>query len=311
LVKFGRSVNSARGRHLWRTAGVSLLVLAGVAGVFVFAGRRNRETRALNELSRLWKTGDSMEAYRISSEELEKKPMDFILLTIHGFSAFDLGVSRINAKDTLFYIDACIWSLRKALLTQEGSNDGRVSYVLGKAYYYKGESYADEAVEYLEKSRGKGYTASDIPEYLGLSYAAIGDYEKSVSAFTLALETKKDEALADDLLIALSRSCMELGRDDEAENYLKKCLEGTRDINSVAASRLMLGEIYEKRNEAREAEKQYTDILKEGGDMPEVHQHLGELYSKEGNMAKARYEWRAALRLDPSYLPAIEKLEVR
>jgi tetratricopeptide (TPR) repeat protein len=149
---------------------------------------RNRAGGERQELLRLWEAGAFDQAFSASTGALADRPMDYFLLTIRGFSAYQMGISQINSFDILKCIDECIWSLRKALLLKNAVNDGRVYYVLGKAYYYKGENYADLVIKYLEKARSLSYKAPDIPEYLGLAYAVAGDYRSSVAAFSEALQ---------------------------------------------------------------------------------------------------------------------------
>jgi tetratricopeptide (TPR) repeat protein len=285
-------------------AGLLIFVLT-----FSYLSNKNRQTKVQNDLARLFKSGDAVNAYESAVGVLENSPMDFAALIVRGFSAFEIALGQINTVDQLKYIDDCIFSLRKALLTKDGKNDGRVFYVLGKAYYYRGDSYADECVTYLEKAEEANFSADDIPEYLGLSYAALGDYEKSVDAFLRALKnTEGGDKLNDDIYIALSRSYVRQKNYSQAESYLSKCLSQTRDIESVINARLLLGEILEARNEWARAETEYKAILKEGGETARVHHRLGELYYLQGNVAGARFEWRTALRLDSSYLPAMERL---
>ncbi|MDR0555010.1 MAG: tetratricopeptide repeat protein [Treponema sp.] len=259
--------------------------------------------------------------------------MDYFLLVLNGFSAYQLAVAQINNSDTQIYIDECIWSLRKALLCKEGSQgDSRIYYVLGKAYYYKGASYADLSVTYLEAARRGGYEAQDIPEYLGLAYASVHDYRNSVAAFSLALDAGAEsgaelvpaadssnpleiistrntsytegELPSDLLLLSIARSYTALDEYDAARAYLVRCLEISKDSNTRVATRLLLGEILAKAGNSSAAESQYLTILEENGDYADAHYQLGELYAAEGDKYKARAELRRALRVNPAHGPA-------
>jgi hypothetical protein len=122
-----------RRRTIYFTVAAVLVVLiTGTAAVF-FIGIKNQISSEREELLRLWDDGSYDMAYTLSREKLVSKSMDFFLLTMHGFSAYQLAVAQINDYDTRSYIDECIWSLRKALLCKEGPEDLRISYVLGKA----------------------------------------------------------------------------------------------------------------------------------------------------------------------------------
>jgi tetratricopeptide (TPR) repeat protein len=296
-----------------------------------FIGWRSRLKNEKRELSLLWEDGAYNEAFEISRRGLETDPMDYFLLTVHGFSSYQLAVAQINNFDTLRYIDECIWSLRKALLTRNKVRDGGLYYVLGKAYYYKGPTYADLSVRFLEEARREAYKAGDIPEYLGLAYAAIRDFRSSVAAFTLALApsestptelTPKEPVPADTdpagergtpsdlLLLSIARSYIALGERDTAKAYLVRCIETSRDSASVIAARLLLGGIFTETGGPLEAEGQYLAVLEMDEENAEAHYQLGELYLSGGDPTRARAEWRRAVRIDPTHGPARIRLNM-
>ena len=239
---------------------------------------------------------------------LRDNPMDFFLLTINGFSAYQLGIAQINNFDTLFYINECIWSLRKALLLREGASDGRIFYVLGKAYYNKGAGFADLAVSYLEKARASRYWAEDIPEYLGLAYAAIGDFRNSVAVFAEALASGHEHS--DILLLSIARSYIALEENEQARAYLMRCLDISRDSQTIAAARLLHGNTLVKLGNYAGAENEYLKVIEEGGENAEAHYQLGELYALAGDPTRARAEWRRAIRIDPAHGPSRSRLNI-
>jgi tetratricopeptide (TPR) repeat protein len=286
-------------------AAVLILLAAGTAAVF-FIGIKNRISNEREELLQLWENGSYELAYTVSRERLIAKPMDFFLLTMHGFSAYQLAVAQINDYDTKSYIDECIWSLRKALLCKEGPNDLRISYVLGKAYYAKGAGYEDLAIKFLEEAQEGGLEAKDMPEYLGLAYAAIHDYRSSVAAFSLAL----DQNDSDLLLLSIARSYIALEETETAVAYLTRCVETSRDSNTIITARLLLGELRGTTGDVSGAETQYLTILEEGGENAEAHFQLGELYASAGDGTRARAEWRRAVRIDPAHRSARARLNL-
>jgi tetratricopeptide (TPR) repeat protein len=232
--------------------------------------------------------------------------MDFFLLTMHGFSAYQLAVAQINDYDTISYVDECIWSLRTALLSDEGPGDPRIPYVLGKAYYAKGEGYEDLAINFLETARDENYEAGDLPEYLGLAYAAIHDYRSSVAAFSLALDGNDSDLL----LFSIARSYLALEETETAAAYLMRCVEGSKDSDTIIAARLLLGQILEDSGDASGAEAQYLAILEENGENAEAHFQLGELYNAAGDGTRARAEWRRTIRIDPAHRSARARLNM-
>jgi len=271
---------------------------------FFFLKIRSASRNESRELRDSFESGAFETAYEQSNQMLKKKPLDFFLLTVHGFSAYQLAIAQTNTFDTLSFIDSCIWSLRKALLSRE--NDGRVFYVLGKAYYYKGAGYSDLAVSYLEKAMAAMYRAADIPEYLGLAYASMKDFRSSVEAFSLALTG--DVSPSDILLLAIARSYLALDEAEQARAYLIRCLEITKDSKTTAAARLVLGNTLVKTGDVQGAEKEYLKVIEENDDNAEAHYQLGELYALGGDVTRARAEWRRAIRIDPAHGPARSRL---
>jgi tetratricopeptide (TPR) repeat protein len=315
----GYGVQVHRKQTVHTARAVLIFIFISLAVIF-FIGWRNRLRNERRDLLHLWENGSYEQAFALSGEELLKRPMDYFLLTLHGFSAYQLAIAQINTFDTLVFIDSCIWSLRRALLAGKTEDEGGVYYVLGKAYYYKGSAYAELAVRYLEKAREASYQGPDIPEYLGLAYASLHDYRSSVAAFALALEPLQDIAPdfpaegnsypSDLLLLAIARSYLALDEPDAARAYLARCVDTSRDFDTVAAARLLLGGIFSKAGDIQGAETQYMAILDEGGENAEAHYQLGELYATAGDPTRARAEWRRAVRIDPAHGPARVRLNM-
>ena len=302
------------GRHRYileriRNITAVFLVIFVIAALFIVVSKlKNGGNNEKRELLRVWSEGDFEQAYKISKNALLEKPVDYFLLTINGFSAYQLGISQINSHDKLIFIDESIFSLRKAMLQKEAYGDGRVFYVLGKAYGYKGNEYADLAVKYLEMANSFSYEARDIPEYLGLAYAAYGDYRNSVAAFSLAFSQEKEPS--DNLLLSIARSYMAMEEYNMAAGYLKRCIDTSPDSKSIIVSRFLLAEIYKTSGDQDNAEKQYLSILNETGENAEVHYQLGELYNMKGDTTRARSEWRIAYRQDPAHQRARARLNI-
>jgi tetratricopeptide (TPR) repeat protein len=303
---YGKHLNKLKKMHKL-TAAVVLILAAAVSILFIARVRSNTSNKR-QELLRVWNANDFEQAYEISKNALSSKPLDYFLLTYNGFSAYQLGISQINSFSTLVYINECISSLRKALLVKFSSPDVRVWYVLGKAYTYKGEDYADLAIKYLEIAKSRSYNAADIPEYLGLAYAAYGDFRGSVEAFSQALVLSQNPS--DSLLLSIARSYMELEEYVIAADYLQRCIDTSPDSKSIFIARLLMAEVLRITGDHNGAEDQYVSILKDAGENAEVHYQLGELYSLKGDAVRARSEWRLAYRQDPAHAKARARLNM-
>ena len=291
----------------------AMLVLAGIAvtASIQLAGRMRGVVRIeRRELLRLWDSGFFEEVYTMSAHALTSRPMDYFLLTMHGFSAYQLGLSQINTLNAAEYFDDCVWSLRKAMLHRNSANDGRLFYVLGKAYNYKGESFADLAVKYLEKATELSFNASDIPQFLGMAYAAIGDYRKSVTSFTEALGNEGELGNSGLLFFSIARSYLALDELDMARAYLQQCITISQDFRITLTARLLFAEVLRKSSDFEGARSQLQSVLDEAGENAEARFQMGELYAMQGENTRARAEWRLALRVDPTHVGARTRLSI-
>jgi tetratricopeptide (TPR) repeat protein len=283
--------------------GLATFATARVAGKF----REWTSKGDRRELLRLWDDKEFDEVFNLSQSSLESRPTDYFLLTMNGFSAYQLGISQINTLNAEQYFDKCIWSLRKAMQDKKADKDGRLYYVLGKAYSYKGENFADLTIKYLEKARELSDSTADIPEYLGMAYFAVEDYRSSVAAFSEALGASA-EGPSGPLLLFMARAYIALGEFDNARPYLQRCIETSPDFRTVLSARLLLAEALKMKGDIEGAIKQLQDIIAETGDNAEAHYQLGELYALQGNTTRARAEWRLALRADPAHVKARARL---
>jgi tetratricopeptide (TPR) repeat protein len=291
---------------------VAVVVVLAVlmCAVYFLRNLQTSVNRERSESLAYWQAGEYAESFKSSGIHLQESPMDYFFLTVHGYSAYQLAFSQVKMSETMRYIDQSVFSLRKAILTPDGMKDGRVYYVLGKAYYFKGTEYADCCVDYLQKARALSWKANDTPEYLGLSYARLGDYRASVAAFAEALNTAGENPPGT-LLLAIAQSYIELREDAIAESYLVRSLETSRDIDAIVETRLLLGKIMRERGEYDAAEKHYLAILAEAGENAATRHELGELYLAKGDSARARSEWRNANRIDPAFAPSIARMNER
>jgi len=301
------------------------VIFAAVRPLSLNLGTRAGTGNQRREIQRLWENGDYLEVFDLCRAALVSRPTDYFLLTMTGFSAFQTGVSRINSLDAAYYFDESVLSLRKATLLKNAANDGRLYYVLGKAYWYKGESFADLSVKYLEKARELSYNASDIPEFLGMAYASLGDYRRSVAAFAEALNpqaTGQTGDMADGradggsqeqpglLLLSIARSYLALNEYETARAYLHRCIAVSPDSNIARQAKLLLSEALFNTGDTGGAIRLLAETLEEFGENAEIRFRLGELYFRQGDTARARAEWRLAVRADPAHAGARLRLSL-
>jgi tetratricopeptide (TPR) repeat protein len=263
-------------------------------------------------LKNLWEKGSYKETFDISGRMLSDVPLDYNMLIMYGFSAYQLALGQITEADKDSYIDACIESLRKAVLVKSSIMDGPIAYVMGKAYFSKGPDYAELAVKFLEIAQQTSYSSPDMFECLGLAYAALHQYRSSVQAFSSALNVQEDaELVSDQLLLAFAKSYIELEDFDLATAYLNRCIDASKDYKMVARVRLYLGSIFFKQRNFSASEEQYLIILRDTGENADAHFQLGEIYAEKNDPIRARAEWRKAIRIDPVHAPTRQRLSLR
>ena len=290
---------------------VSLAALISTGLFFALRALDSKVTKgnSIVNLKSKWKIYDFEQVYDISSAILYKTPFNNTARMYNGYAAFFLAVSQSDVVQSLAYIDESINSLRIAL---QGARKGAVSqieYMLGKAYFYKNlqssyHYYADLAVNYLLKSKKDGYEADDIPELLGLSYASLGMTMESISAFTEALLVRE----SDILLLSIAEQYHNVGQDVAAEQYLFRISQDCKDEQVILRSHLLMGNIYLERGKFEDAEKEFNFILEKNENSADAYYGLGVIYENQGDMVKARSEWRKALRIQNNHPLALKKM---
>lgn len=259
-------------------------------------------------LTEKWKAYDYEAVYEISSHMLERKPFSNTALTYHGYSSFYLAVSQTDTSLSQGYLDEAVNCMRLALFSAKKSLVPQLQYMLGKAYFYKNTVtsfyYADLALKYLSLAKDNGYKANDIPEYMGLSYAALGKPMESISSFTEALLLRE----SDSLLISIAEQYYKVGQTSAAKQYLYRIKKESSDELLVLRAMGLLGAIYTDEKNFSDAKAEFEEILRKNKNSADAYYGLGVLYEKQGDMVKARSEWRKALKLQVNHSGALSKL---
>src|SRR5574344_2166362 len=256
-----------------------------------------------------WHSYDYQGVYDTAGRILNKKPLHNTARTFRGYSAFFLAVSQTDNTQAQTYLDDTINNLRVALQSAKKSSVGQIEYMLGKAYFYKDSMssyyyYADLAVKYLKKSIENNYHSNDTSEYLGLSYAALGDTQSSIASFTEALLVRE----SDTLLLAIAEQYYKAGTGSAAKQYLNRVNEISQNEDIITRSHVLLGNIYINENNYSDAEKEFNTMLEKNENSADAHYGLGVLYEKQENLVKARSEWRKCLRIQVNHPGAIQKM---
>ena len=293
-----------------------LLSLAGVFAYNVILHRMNSRP-SLFTLRAKWNEFDYQEVYDISSSILYDKPFNQMALILHGYSSLYLALSENDSIKSQNYIDESITSMRQALLFGRGTADrgdlAQLCYMLGRAYYFKDylsvyHYYADASIRYLTEAVRFGYKSDDTAELLGLNYAALGMTMESISSFSEAILSRE----SDILLLDIAEQYIKAGQPQTAEQYLNRISEDCKDERIVLRSRYLLGEIYIEQglyDSAVERFQRIIDDLDGAESSADAYYGLGLVYEKQGDVVKARSEWRKALRIQANHAGAIGALK--
>lgn len=264
---------------------------------------------SLSKIYNAWDSQDYHLVYDLTSEVTSKKPYEGTALAYHGYASFYLAVSSTDTTLIQNYINEAINSLRLSTYSAPEKLKPQIYYMLGKAYFHKDSSsayyyYADLTIYYLNKALESGFTADDIPEYLGLSYAQLSMTELSIAAFTEALQHNE----SDMLLLAIAEQYIKNNQKDSALQYLYRLRAFSDDEQYQIKAGLLLGDIYTEESKYEEALVEYQTILEKNPENADAYYGIGIIYEMQGDMAKARAEWRNALKKQVNHPGALKKL---
>lgn len=255
-----------------------------------------------------WNQYDYQKVNELTAVLLEENPFNNFALVYHGFSSFYVALSQLDTLSTQNYLDDAINSLRIALYSSKSKLRGQIAYVLGKAYFYKNTItsyyYSDLAIKYLEEAKNSGYKPDDLYEYLGLSYAALDMTMESIAAFTEALIVRESYSL----LLSIGEQYYKTGQENVAKQYLYRIVNDCEDDNLVNKSLNLLGLIYIDEKDYGKARKSFDNILKKNQNSADAFYGIGVIYEKQGDLVKARSEWRKALKIHVNHPGALAKM---
>lgn len=286
-----------------------LILLAGLSYLVYFGVKKVVAKQApLVKIERLWNEYNYSELYETAKEYLQTNPFNNTVLTYYGYSCFFLAVSQTDTSLAQEYLDESINTMRVALPEANEKLVPQLQYMLGKAYFYKNTIstyyYSDLAIKYLSLALANGYEADDISEYLGLSYASLGMTMESISAFTEALRVRE----SDTLLLSIAEQYYKTKEYTVAEQYLFRIINSNNDDEIVLKSKNLLATIYFEKEDYEKAESEFTKIIEDYENTADAYYGLGLIYEKQGNLVKARSEWRKALKNQVNHPGALKKL---
>lgn len=276
-------------------------------GIFLFNKIQSNKV-TIKSIKNAWSTYNYEQVYELSKTFLDEKPYNYTVLTYYSYACFFLAQSQTDTQQAQTFLDECITNLRIALYNSSQKLKPQLYYMLGKTYFYKNTItsyyYADLAIKYLLLAKENGYEADDIAEYLGLSYAALGMTMESISAFTEALLVRESDAL----LLSIAEQYYHAKEYSAAEQYLFRIIKSSESNEIIMKSENLLGEIYIAQEKYDDAMEEFNKVLEKNENSADAHYGIGVIYEKQGNIVKARSEWRKVLKIQVNHPGALQKL---
>ena len=304
---FAKNKNFAVLKIISFSAIIIVIIMAILIGILSFV-RFQRSKVNIKTIQDAWKKYDYQAVYELSKNYLQEKPFNNTALTYYSYACFYLSQEQTDTLQAQTYLDESIIKLRIALYDANPKLVPQLQYMLGRAYFYKDtiatHYYADLAVKYLLSAKENGYVADDIAEYLGLSYASLGMTMESISAFTEALLVRE----SDSLLLAIAEQYVNAKQYNAAEQYLFRIIKNSENDEIIIKSELLLGNIYIEKEEYDLALKEFENVLKKNENSADANYGIGVIYEKQGNLVKARAQWRKALKIQVNHPGALQKM---
>ena len=312
-----RKTSTVRGSRLL-PAGIVIVAIIGISlglyfGVFSRNSTKNSMSGEMKSFPKsaileMWSSGDKVATLNMTRASLEISPIDPFYLSFNGIAAYYLSSDKPEGEEKQSLLDEAVFSLRKAMAS--GGTlpvAAQVEYVLGKAYFQKGQPWYDLAAKYLALAKKDGYEGKDSEQYLGLSYAGLLDHEAAVRHFETALE----QGSSDVLMLSAAISYKELGNTEKTSELLGKVVDSATDALIVQRARFMLGDMAMVSGDIEKAREQYQAIVDTDPRSAEGWYKLGLIAEIMKDPIKARADWRKATSIDPNHVEARKKLAER
>jgi tetratricopeptide (TPR) repeat protein len=292
---------------------ISVLIITCTIAALFFGTRflltKYAEYPTLSKVYSAWDNQDYNLVTSLTDKIISSTPSDGTAWAYKGYALFYLSIAENDTSAARTTLENAIIALRMALRTAPSSLLPQVQYVLGKAYFHRNflsayHYYSDLAVYYLKEAEKNGITADDIPEYLGLCYAQLSMPEESIAAFSEALFIHD----SDELRFAIAEQYIKNDQNDTAKQYLYRIKTSTSDETLQIKACMLLADIYVSEESYTDAYNEYQFILEKNPNNADAYYGIGIIYEKQGETAKARAEWRKALKIQGNHKGALAKL---
>ena len=167
---------------------------------------------------------------------------------------------------------------------------------IGQAAKYYNKGNFKKAIEGFREAVSQEPSNAEVYFMLGNAYQGTGAWKEAASSYEKAADLDERMVKAK---YQLGLAYKKLGDNKSAAEYLEECVRQAPDLGGA---RLALAKIYTDDNKLDKAIEQYTALLDMnlyGMNLASIHNDLGLVYVKKGNLEQARSEWQKALMVQP------------
>ncbi len=255
----------------------------------------------------LWEDNDYEQVLREAEPFLTEFPEDAYIMLLYAFSQFNTAFLEKQDKSQIDQV--VLWDSARRIqrvLELEPSNPWKKEayYVLGKVHYFLSKNNLEKSIRYFEKAKDLGIVSDDIDDYLAAAFRDIGDYDNAERIIRNSIELqprfelfvvllnmyldKKQNTLISDTL----RSVSEFAYSEEE----KEILDIVKARNFINLNKLEM------------AKEILLQILESNSSSAEAYFYLGNVNEMENKLVQARYNWRQAYKIMPTWEDVIVKL---
>gem|GEM_PF-4560394 len=252
---------------------------------------------------KLWDEQRTADVLDMGERILASDPLNRVALAFSGFAAYMSGRYHPDEEKSSRYIIKAIQYLRRLRTIDSLAYTAEVEYVLGKSYYAIGRQ--QESLYHLKEAYRKGIRVVDIYEYLAVLYEHFQDYEAATTILTEANEYVKNKELYYPIL---ARIYMKQKKYSDAREVLTFLIRSSKKARVVEESKVYMAQLLYEEDKITQVLALLKDLIKEYPKNDTLRILLGDVFSRQGEKERARYEWREAVRLNPFNAAAVKRL---
>ncbi len=239
----------------------------------------DQASQAVLQIGETYRVSKNLTAARQEVENgLKKSPKDRALIQLHASILADQGNT-----------DAAVSELRSQM---NGEKDRETLLAISQLYE-RGKKYSEEA-KALDEAESISSTKAEkqaVQFARGAMYERQKNFDSAEAEFRKVLSTDPDNAGALNYLgYMLADHDVRL---DEANKMISRAVELDPDNGAYLDS---LGWVQFRQNRLQQAEDSLRQALDRIKTDPTVHDHLGDVFMKEGKVREAIQQWQASLK---------------